>query len=386
MTFATRLTHDHTGPLLLRKIKEATAESAAHQNALSELESAIPMDRLESWKAEVMAWEEDSNQPNPFESRVEGECILSVTSIVKIDLLYVALTLAKTRLELAQDEAAEQATGSNISLHETVSPGLLIMLGLDLEEQQYVDFLFLLLFTCKYILSRRKLASEALNIAVDATDNQKRKVQEAKNGLQRRINSWTEVQLLYMPGVARMRGSEDETDDITRFKLWLPSQAARRATVDARLCQYEWRLRYALGLEALEEIRKYLRLRAYLVTFNRSNIRGQGANTRARNTLKGIDGRIQRSKAKYRAARAALNMLAPILGQVGWDATFRVLNDDDVRAAEDPSATLATTSEGRRQLSWIYTTAGASDSGDAGMQDCKVFHSRTYHTRQLIHC
>jgi hypothetical protein len=120
--------------------------------------------------------------------------------------------------------------------------------------------------------------------------------------------------------------------------------------------------------------------------FNRSNIRGQGANTRARNTLKGIDGRIQRSKAKYRAARAALNMLAPILGQVGWDATFHVLNDDDVRAAEDHSATLATTSEGRRQLSWIYTTAGASDSGDTGMQDCKVFHSRTYHTRQLIHC
>ncbi|KAF8133031.1 hypothetical protein EV363DRAFT_1397923 [Boletus edulis] len=288
------------GLLLLRKIKEAIAESAAHQNALNELESAIPIDRLESWRAEVMAWEEDANQPNPFESRVEG---------------------------------------SNISLHETVSLVLLITLGLDLEEQQ------------------RKLASEASDLAVDATDNQKRKVQEAKNGLQRRIDGWTEVQLLYMPGVARI------------FKLWLPSQAARRANVDARLCRYEWRLRCALGLEALEEIRKYLHLRAYLVTFNRSNIRGQGANTRAQNTLKGINGRIQRSKVKYRAARGALNALAPILGQVGWDTTFHVLNDDDVRAAEDPSATLASASEGRRKLSWIYTTAGASDSGDAGMQD-----------------
>ena len=128
---------DDTGLLLLRKIKDTITKSAAHQNVLNKLESAIPIDHLESWRAEVVAWEEDANQPNPFESHVEGEYILSAMIIPIIWFSYIALTLAKTHLELAQDEAVEQAVGTTVSLHETVSSGVLIMLGLDLEEQQY---------------------------------------------------------------------------------------------------------------------------------------------------------------------------------------------------------------------------------------------------------
>ncbi|KAF8440272.1 hypothetical protein L210DRAFT_3309405, partial [Boletus edulis BED1] len=71
---------------------------------------------------------------------------------------------------------------------------------------------------------RRRLAAEASKLGSDATDSQQAKIQHNKNGLQRKVSNWRSIQLLYMPGVLRLQASEDEPDDITKVKLWLPSQ------------------------------------------------------------------------------------------------------------------------------------------------------------------
>ncbi|KAF8425033.1 hypothetical protein L210DRAFT_3421490 [Boletus edulis BED1] len=322
------------GALLSKKTKEAMKECTIHHAALTELETSIPTERLSVWRSEVMAWELDRKQPNPYAIRVE------------------APTTAKISLQLAEAEAAEQKAGPSSALHSDVSATQLIILGLDLEEQQ------------------RRLAAEASKLGSDATDSQRAKIQHNKNGLQRKVSNWRSIQLLYMPGVSWLQASEDEPDDITKVKLWLPSQVPRTTMVDPRLHQYEFKLRHAQALDALEEIRKHIRLRAYLLTFNRSNIRGQGANTRARSMLDGVEGKIHTCSIRYRVAQAAVGSLAGILGIVGWENIFRPLKDDDLRAAEDPSASLMIASEGRRQLSWIYTTIGASETEDSGMQDC----------------
>lgn len=44
-----------------------------HGDELAELQSTIDDVSLNAWKSEVEAWEDDSLQPNPFESRIVHE-------------------------------------------------------------------------------------------------------------------------------------------------------------------------------------------------------------------------------------------------------------------------------------------------------------------------
>lgn len=62
--------HIFTGQRMLRKVKEASRRAKLHREELSELQRSIPASSLSVWKLEIEAWEEDSTQPNPFESRV----------------------------------------------------------------------------------------------------------------------------------------------------------------------------------------------------------------------------------------------------------------------------------------------------------------------------
>ncbi|KAG1870583.1 hypothetical protein DFJ58DRAFT_852169 [Suillus subalutaceus] len=88
-----------------------------------------------------------------------------------------------------------------------------------------------------------------------------------------------------------------------------------------QLLTIEWELRHAQARDALEEIRQSLRLRDYMYTFKRDWIRGQSFEARA--TAAG---------EKYCAARMALSSLAHVLGHVGWDNKYRVLErKDDIR-------------------------------------------------------
>ncbi|KIJ04284.1 hypothetical protein PAXINDRAFT_94870 [Paxillus involutus ATCC 200175] len=97
-----------------------------------------------------------------------------------------------------------------------------------------------------------------------------------------------------------------------------------------------------------------------MLKFKDRFLRGQGANTRARNCLKNVDAKVSASAAKYRSAYTALRILGPLLGQVGWQSKLRNLGDDDIRSMSDGGEE----GEGRRRLSWIWLLCECETNAD----------------------
>ncbi|KAG8216254.1 hypothetical protein J3R82DRAFT_8297 [Butyriboletus roseoflavus] len=322
---------------LLTKMKEAVMQKHQQHAALQELEAALPPRRVSQWTTEVEAWEANQEVLNPYRCKQE------------------VVTQAKIHLELAKEEAKLLQEGDDVSLNSKVSPSILISTGIDLEYQQ------------------RRLSAEVSSLASDAMDEQRLKVRTQINVLQRKIEGWVSYQILYMPLVARQRASNISNLDTSQearpyaFNLLLPSQCPLSFST-RRLKEYEWKLRYAQGLDALEEIRQNLRLRSYLLQFKQVNIRGQVANTRAQNTLNTVKDRIKSSISKYHAARMALVSLSPGLEKTRWDAVIRELQDDDIHGL---TVGLDGQTEGRRTLSWIWQTLGVSENQDEDLQDGK---------------
>ena len=111
--------------------------------------------------------------------------------------------------------------------------------------------------------SRYRLKADTDKLGKHATDNQCAAVLERANRLRRRINAWSEIQHLYMPGVALLHAKEDKeggrkTLDATSLSLFLPSQIIDCADCDQLLFEFEWRLRFAQAHDALNEIRRLL--------------------------------------------------------------------------------------------------------------------------------
>ncbi|KAG1796573.1 uncharacterized protein BJ212DRAFT_1592119 [Suillus subaureus] len=92
---------------MLHKIKQASSRSKLHREELHELGHTIPALSLSAWRSEIIAWEEDHTKPNPFRSRV-----------------------------LAKKDAADLQSGADILLHTEISPSILIVSGIDLQDQQ----------------------------------------------------------------------------------------------------------------------------------------------------------------------------------------------------------------------------------------------------------
>lgn len=109
-----------------------------------------------------------------------------------------------------------------------------------------------------------------------------------------------------------------------------------------------------------------------MLRFKDRFLRGQGANTRARNCLKNLDAKVQACASKHRAAHCALVVLGDLLGKVGWKNQLHHLAEEDICSMTD--GTDDARSEGRRKLSWIWLVCGYSkdaveDDDDAGVQD-----------------
>ncbi|KAG1853639.1 hypothetical protein F4604DRAFT_1883371 [Suillus subluteus] len=289
------------GRLIARKLAHTIEQKAEHQRELIELESCLQVEDTSQWRNEVEAWEQDRSQTNPFQVRVTPE------------------TQATVQLELACIEATELESGTNISLHTDVSPSVLISSGIDLEEQQYIAAL-----------------------GVHATDNQLAKIQQHINSLRRKIESWQDIQLLYLPFVSLLHASEEpcspsNSTPVEALQLWLPSAIGPDTRCAAQLRIFEWKLCYAQANDALKDIRNLLCLRSHLYKFKDSNIVGQAANTRARSTINKADAKVNMAAERYEAARAALASLALILNEDRtWKEIFKPLNrSKDLKALKD---------------------------------------------------
>ena len=137
------------------------------------------------------------------------------------------------------------------------------------------------------------------------------KIQERKNLLHHKINTWTRVQHLYMLEVSALHDHTDrEASDTTAptkpydTQLFLPSSLPRLTAraCDTKVKRYEFRFQEAQCYEALKELRTHLHLRTHMYKYKDHHLVGQSANTCCQNLLKKVMKQVDASTAKYRQA------------------------------------------------------------------------------------
>ncbi|KAG2143929.1 hypothetical protein BD769DRAFT_1661327 [Suillus cothurnatus] len=215
--------------------------------------------------------------------------------------------MASVRLELARDDQNDIQTGTCLALHKHCTPSVLISTGLELEEQQW------------------RMKTDRACLRVHTTDNQEGKMLQRNNTLQCRIDTWTKLQELYMPSLAALHVSKSSVSGgiatavatPETVKLWLPSQISKTAPCDTCLQTIEWKLRYVQAHDALHSLCSNLHAQTAILKYKDCNLRGQGANMRARNTLKAVEARLEAATSTYEHAHKALVVLASLLNQTG---------------------------------------------------------------------
>ncbi|TFK58315.1 hypothetical protein BDN72DRAFT_782249 [Pluteus cervinus] len=317
------------GITLLKRIKTAVKESSEQTLLFHRYDLGLRKklgDEVNVWEEELIAWENDRSCPNPFESRIKKP------------------TQEAVRRALAEEDRKAQQEGTAYVLHSMFSGSELIAVGLELEEQQ------------------RRVHIDTKSLGLHSTDDQKAKLLTKGNGLYRRIAQWIEVQERYIPSTYTLR--QDEASAANSIKepwetpLFLPSSIPHSTPCDARLQDAEWRLRSAQAHTALDELRRTLRLRAYLYIDKDKSSRGQHQNTRSHSHIHRTQTKVDAAVAKYRAARASIASLASLYTGSDWKNEFPILKDEDIRSLEKKKAEPA---EGRRKVSWIWGVLGDGD-------------------------
>ncbi|TFY51020.1 hypothetical protein EVJ58_g10780 [Rhodofomes roseus] len=227
--------------------------------------------------------------------------------------------MAAVRRQLAEEESVQPLPQDDASSLLKTSPSVMIAGGVDLEDQLW------------------RLRYEAKKLGEHSTDKQRATVTERLNVMRRRLEAWFNVQQAYIAGAqslrearlhAAARGKDVAAYDIP---LLLPSDVVHALSVDPALQDCEWRLRYAQAHDALNDLRRHLRLSSHLYHFKDRFVRGQRENTRARSIIKTVQDKVDEDAARYCRARTALLTLSQALGKTGWQDTLKDLADDDVR-------------------------------------------------------
>lgn len=273
------------------------------------------------------------------------------------------------RLLLAQEVAETDQAGYEHN-DQGLHPSVMIVNGLALEEDQYVIKSSMLTKNTHFCMFRRRLAADTAALGLHATTGQLSKLQERSNRLRRRIAAWITTQTLFMPEATRERAkaaqragpnglAPTKASDIV---LWLPSDLKKRGIEISEVFQtYEWKLREGQAHDALEEVRRTLRLRSHLYKHKDRYARGVKANTRSNVSIDAATDTMTRAAAKYSAAREALAILSQGLETPIWETSLRVLKRDDLRALSEG---LHGDTEGTRRPSWIWLTHGLSSHED----------------------
>lgn len=330
--------------------------------------------------------------------------------------------MAEVKRQLADEEGAQARNG--VESLSDVSPAGFVITGLEIEEMQYVPRRFLFTWGTNSRFFRQVLRMDASKR--NLTTTQATSLQERRTALLRKIQKFRDVQDVYMPGLRRLldRTSTGEPEQDTRpetLNIHLPSSlpsADRAAACVPGVSEIEDRLRHAEACEALEDLRRQLRMRTFTTKFKARQVAGQGGYTRARTLQDQIEARIKAARTRYCAARTAVLSLR---GPGPWEEVLQVLKPEDVRALNertltmeerdaddrarrlagmaeedaDADANVAVRSigvveigEGQRQLSWIWyrVTAAEVEQDGAGTlhEGIDLFNSTlNYSTNKL---
>ncbi|KAH8111697.1 hypothetical protein DFH11DRAFT_1512691 [Phellopilus nigrolimitatus] len=343
------------GHNLLRKFVEAEEMYAKHRANFIELSGTFEPDVIASWTRMVDVWQQDPlNAPDPY---ADPDTHVS---------------LADLRKELAKEEAA--VTDGALTVDDLTASTFLVK-GFELEELQYVP------------------RSLYINI-IDTKPHtiQSAVLQERKTTLLSKIGKWRKAQLVFMPcasiqvaqaaanaaassmdpGGESSAPSTDKRILLDIPPLCLPSELNNdlKCALPTRhkLVDKETRLRLAQANDSLAELRRLLRLKSASLTFKKVNNVGQRENTRARSVIVQFTSKIELTAERYRAARLALRRLDP---GGDWMKQLQPLLPKDVRGIDEDEddgkkkSKRNQRSEGRREISWIWTRMRSDEGGDA---------------------
>ncbi|KAJ7699783.1 hypothetical protein B0H14DRAFT_3100193 [Mycena olivaceomarginata] len=375
------------GEFLLERAKKACNNMGTFRLELLETERGLPAEALEKWTREMELWEQElletegglpaqagktqeMKNPNPFKVDEKHEGLFAIRG-----------RLAAEASTAVAGDAADDVRG-DLHAYEMVD------MGMQLEDQQ------------------RELAFDAAAVKLHATDRQKTTLLERSNKLGRKITEWLKIRESFTPMVARLRMEDAQARAVTArlqptpalpvhaVKLWLPSRLAGTPTADVKMshARYEFALRVGQAHAALAELRRLLLVRTAKYKYKDEFQHGVAAITRGKTSIAQVDERIRRIAAQYRAARAALVSLGPVLNETDWKLQLHVLAPDDVRQRpratfSDPKhksrlkrkrgETLAHAAAERRkkkdeerQASWIWRSALTAEEGsEPGMAE-----------------
>ncbi|KAK0500890.1 hypothetical protein EDD18DRAFT_1348323 [Armillaria luteobubalina] len=224
-------------------------------------------------------------------------------------------TEAAMRLQLAREDAQDELVGLDGDALHTTSPKGMISQGIQLESSQ------------------RRISRLNKELGVHSTDLQRAQILEKSNRLRRSVESWFVVQEVHMP---------------------------------TTMVRAESRLRIAQGYDLLHTIRSQLLSLSKAYKDGDTNVLTQKERLKSHKTTRDLNARITQAKQYYRDVQKRLTILSTELGEWGWQAQLRVLEDSDVRRIADDEVGI---SEGNRSMSWIWYSSHLGDV-PGGVQEC----------------
>ncbi len=148
--------------------------------------------------------------------------------------------------------------------------------------------------------------------------------------------------------------------------LYLPSSILPAHPCDEIIVCAESRLRIAQGYDLLHTIHSQLLSLSKAYKDGDTNVLTQKERLKCHKTTRDFNARITQAKQYYRDVRKRLTILSTMLGEWGWRAQLRVLEDSDVRRIADDEVGI---SEGNRSMSWIWYSSHLGDV-PGGVEEC----------------
>ncbi|KAI0070972.1 hypothetical protein K474DRAFT_1561156, partial [Panus rudis PR-1116 ss-1] len=318
--FANWKKYINMGISLRNRLQEAQLEQKRLHDAFERFKSERGLDpaNVELWTKEVVAWEHDQTRPDPYYIPPSG------------------LTQNDIQLQLAEEEEQHDMP----ILHD-LSPSGFVAALLSIEDEQR-----------RFRLQHYNPSGTPPSPTVEIVTK--------RAALRRQISSIRAAQAIYMSPVPPLLAENTP--------LFLPSALTleQRELCSSGLAELESRLREGQMRDALDELRIKLHLKSALIGDRVRNVRHQVMATRSQQRFAANESKIITQAEKYRAAHRAKLLVA---GHGEWESDWPELKKEDVRTLQEDAFDLddvedgsAPTSEGRREISWIWISADRQGS------------------------
>lgn len=221
-------------------------------------------------------------------------------------------------------------------------------------------------------VNRHRLKARDYDEGDGSTENS---FHDQRRALSKGISAICGPQQSYMTGIDHLLDNIDLVllaDHPENVQLWFPSDLPlpmrnKWCVTDLRCLEY--RLRYAIAVNALQDIRRFRRFSQVVVMKTQSHISNtQKTRTRIRGQLERIQQRITQAATTYRVCRSAVERLAPNEEFGAWKNILQELRREDIRG---PGRGDNETSESRYVPSWIWQTplpeSASSDEQDLSL-------------------